>query len=133
MAGAAFFDDVQLPSGALDPADFMRGVAIDTNRRAGTSRVDRPTVNACDIIGQDSRMARAAGRWNADAVNLGLGVALGLDIMGAMATRTMGGHQKAAFRQRASVNRIHVKLVGVGDWNVVLLRQFRIAMTGAAG
>ena len=45
----------------------------------------------------------------------------------------MGGNQKAAFLQRASVNRIHVKLVGVGDGNVMLFRQFRIAVTGAAG
>ena len=53
--------------------------------------------------------------------------------MGAMATCTMGRNQKAAFLQRASVNRIHVKLVGVGDGNVMLFRQFRIAVTGAAG
>ena len=53
--------------------------------------------------------------------------------MGAMATCTMGGNQKAAFLERASMNRIHVKLVGVGDGNVMLFRQFRIAVTGAAG
>ena len=70
MAGAAFFDDLQLPSRPLNPADFMRGVAIDANRRAGTSRLDRPTVNACDIIGQDSSMTRATGRWNTGSVNL---------------------------------------------------------------
>jgi len=53
--------------------------------------------------------------------------------MGAVATGAVGRHQQAAFLQRASVNRIHIELVRIGDRNVMPFRQFRIAVAATAG
>ena len=110
----------------------MRGVATGADRSARCPRPaalcrEMPARYSCSmppwqvpqVPGMLARLVRLLGFWGAQ------------DVVRAVAARAGRGHQQAVLGQREAVDRIHVLRVDVRQ--PVLLREFLVAVAGAAG
>ena len=104
MAGPTLLNDIELPRRCFDPADLVRRMAVDANRRRQVTFLHGAPVNAFEILVQYPGVTRAASRWHVDAIDFRFWILLGPDVVGAVATGAIGGHQQTAFLQRLAVN-----------------------------
>ena len=105
MAGAALVDQGQLPS-CVGDLDVVGGVAVRALGRAGISLAEGGRVYACLVDVADSFVASSASLGDVVAIDPALVVGGTTDFVVAMAGGAVGGHEQAAFVQRAAVDAV---------------------------
>ncbi len=131
VAGAADGRRLHAETGRRGLLDGVRRVAVGADRRTHLAGRDRPAVHPVVVIGRDSRMAVAAGIGNVGLEGGALRIFTAENVVRAVATLAVGGHQQPFLGQRRSVDGIEIRRKDGGK--PVLLSHAIVSVARAAG
>jgi len=89
-------------------------------------------VNAFVVSFLDADVALAAGAGDVSMVDGRIAVHRALDVMHAMAVVAGRRHNQTHLQQRVAVDAVHVLVRRLGKFNLVFLREIRVAVTFGA-
>ena len=112
----------------LGVLDLMGGVAVGADRAARVAFGHKLAVDALLVGLLDAEVAFAAGLGDVRAVDRGVAINGGLDVVDAVAVIAGGRDDQAHLEQGAAVDAVHVLGGGLGILDLVGLGQARIAV-----